>query len=149
MSVRTRGWSPKIQGRISQPGKLLEGNSPGEGKVALPLIHHDQPRASSRINDNYSIAKLQTGLLAGSIPQEQTMNTLNANFPVVQVATTVPGHSQKKDLSPGPAVCYYKESKLKFVKSVSCVTQLSCVNPVTNVRNAALNLPVGARLQNF
>ena len=35
------------------------------------------------------------------------------------------------------------------MKSVSCVTQLSCVQPVTNVRNAAPNLPVGARLQNF
>ena len=82
-------------------------------------------------------------------PQEQTIGTLNVNFPVVQVATTASGHSQKKELSPGQAACYYKESKLKFVNSVSCVTQLFCVNPVTNVRNAVLNLPVGARLQNF
>ena len=35
------------------------------------------------------------------------------------------------------------------MKSVSCVTQLSCVQLVENVKNAALNLPVGARLQNF
>ena len=35
------------------------------------------------------------------------------------------------------------------MKSVSCVTQLSCVKPVTNVRNAASNLPVGPRLQNY
>ena len=35
------------------------------------------------------------------------------------------------------------------MKSVSCVTHLSCVQPVTNVKNAAPNLPVGARLQNF
>ena len=35
------------------------------------------------------------------------------------------------------------------MKSVSCVTQLSCAQPVTNVKNAAPNLPVGARLQNF
>ena len=35
------------------------------------------------------------------------------------------------------------------MESVSCVTQLSCVLPVTNVKNAAPNLPVGARLQNF
>ena len=35
------------------------------------------------------------------------------------------------------------------MKSVSCVTQLSCVKPVTNVKNAAQNLPVGARLQNY
>ena len=95
------------------------------------------------------MTKLQTRLLAGSIPQAQTRDTLNVNFPVVQVATTAPGHSQNKELSPGPAGCYYKESKLKFVKSVSCVTQFSCVNPVSNVRNAVLNLLVGARLQNF
>ena len=35
------------------------------------------------------------------------------------------------------------------MKSVSCVTQLSCVQPVTNVKNAAQNLPVRTRLQNF
>ena len=35
------------------------------------------------------------------------------------------------------------------MKSVSCVTQLSCVKPVSNVKNAAQNLPVGARLQNL
>ena len=36
----------------------------------------------------------------------------------------------------------------KYVKGVSCVTQLACVKPVTNVKNVASNLPVGARLQN-
>ena len=35
------------------------------------------------------------------------------------------------------------------MKCVSCVTQLSCVKPVTNVKNAAQTLPVGARLQNY
>ena len=54
------------------------------------------------------------------------MNTLNANFPVVQVATTAPGHSQKKNLSPGPAICYYKESKLKFVKCFLCPSIVLC-----------------------
>ena len=39
--------------------------------------------------------------------------------------------------------------KLKYVKGVSCVTQLCCVNPLTNVKLRAQNLPVGARLQNF
>ena len=59
-------------------------------------------------------------------------------------------HSQKKEISPGSADCYYhKKYKLKYVKGVSCVTQLSCVKPVKNVKNAASNLPVGARLQNY
>ena len=35
------------------------------------------------------------------------------------------------------------------MKSASCVTQLSCVQPVANVKNATSNVPVGARLQNF
>ena len=69
---------------------------------------------------------------------------------VVKVVHSAPGHSQKRELSPGSAACYILENhKLKYVKSVSCVTQLSCVQPVTNVQNAAQNLPAGARLQNF
>ena len=57
--------------------------------------------------------------------------------------------TQKRELSPGSAGCHCKSYKLKSVKSVSCVTQLSCVQPVTTVKNAAPNLPVRARLQNF
>ena len=71
------------------------------------------------------------------------------NFPVVKVVPTTPGPSQKKELSPGVSVCYQRKCKLKHVKGVSCVTQLSFVKPVTNVQNVDSNLPVGARLQNF
>ena len=42
-----------------------------------------------------------------------------------------------------------REYKLKYVKGVSCVTQVSCVKPVTNVKNVASNLPVWARLHNY
>ena len=35
------------------------------------------------------------------------------------------------------------------MKGVSCVTQLSFVEPVTNVQTVVSHLPVGARLQNF
>ena len=111
----------------------------------LPTTHLDQPRASSRINDNYCVTKL----LVGSPPPSQTIDSLNVKFHVVSNVHSAPGHSQKRELSPGSAGCYYKSCKLKSVKSVSCVTQLSCVQPVTNVKNAAQNLPVGARLQNF
>ena len=116
-------------------------------------MHCDQPRASSSINDNYCLDKLQRGLLAGSqTSTRQTLDTyqaLNVNFHVVQAVHSAPRHSQKRELSPGSAGCYHRNHKLKYVKSVSCVTQLSCVKPVTNVRNAASNLPVGARLQNY
>ena len=61
----------------------------------------------------------------------------------------MPGPSQRKDVSPGDTVCYQKEYKLKYVKGVSCVTQFSCVKPVTNVKNVASNLPVRARLQSY
>ena len=64
-------------------------------------IHPDQPRASSPINDNYCVDKLQEGLLAGSQDStpRQTMNTLlntNANFHVVKVVHTASGLSQRK-----------------------------------------------------
>ena len=42
-----------------------------------------------------------------------------------------------------------RNHRLKYVKNVSCVTQLSCVASVINVQSVAQNLPVGARLQNF
>ena len=86
--------------------------------------------------------------MAGSTPPRQTMNnfleSVNCHF-----VPSAPGHSQKKEISPGQAECHYRNHKLKYVKGVSSVTQLSCVQPVTNVRNAVPNLPVGARLQNF
>ena len=119
-------------------GKVATRNPRG----SLPAIHHNQPRTSSPINDNYCIDKLQRGLLAGSQTlTRQTLDTyqsLNVNFHVVQAAHSASGHSQKRELSPGSAGCYYRNHKLKYMKSVSCVTQLSCVNPVTNVRNTAL-----------
>ena len=79
------------------------------------------------------------------------MNTYfrTVNLNVVNVGPSAPGDSQKGELSPGSAVCYYEKHRLKYVKGASCVTQLSCVQPVTNVKNVALNLPVGSRLQNF
>ena len=77
------------------------------------------------------------------------MNTLNVKLDVVHSVHTVPGHSQKNEISPGAAGCYYKKDILKSVKSVSCVTPLSYVNPVLNAQNVVTNPPVGARFQNF
>ena len=93
---------------------------------------------------------LQTRLLAGSSPQTlNNMSLLNVKPLVVSSVHTAPGHSQKREISPGAAGCHYTNYTLKSVKSVSCVTQLSCAQPVTNVKNVVSNLPVGARLQNF
>ena len=150
MKGKTKGRLTGTPDLRNPPGKPLAGNSSREAEDVLPLSHRDQPRASSRINDNYCVTKLQARLLAGSIPQ--TINTglnLNVKLPVASHVHSAPGHSQKKELSPGSAGCHYKNCKLKSVKSVSCVTQLSCVQPVTTVTNAAPNLPVGARVQKF
>ena len=119
-------------------------------------FHPDRPRPSSHINDNYCITMLQERLLAGSPSTlTQTMNTVlnsNVNCHVAKNVHTAPGPSQTKEISPASTGCYYKKCKLKYVKAlkgVSCVIQLSCVEPVTNVATAVQNLPVGARLQNF
>ena len=80
------------------------------------------------------------------------MNNLlfsNVKPRVVKFVPSAPGLPQRKGISPGVPECQLKKSQLKSVKSASCVTQLSCVNPVSNVPNVALNLPVGAKLQNF
>ena len=91
-----------------------------------------------------------TGKAVGREPfSTKTLNSLNVNCHAANLVHTAPGLSQKKEISSGLADCYLSESKLKYVKGASCVTQLSCVKPVTNVKNVASNLPVGARLQNF
>ena len=119
MSVQRKG---QIKGRIPRVidplGRTLGKVATRNPRGSLPAIHLDQPRASSPINDNYCINKLQRGLLAGC----QTYQSLNVNFHVVQAAHSASGHSQKRELSPGSAGCYYRDHKLKYVKSVSCVT---------------------------
>ena len=149
MGGRTEGQiNDRTRRETSQHGRTLGRVGTGNLEARLQVTHRDQPRASSHINENYCVTKLQARLLAGSSPQGQTIDictNLNAKPHVVTSVHTTPGHSQKRELSPGSAGDY----KLKYVKSVSFVTQLSCVQPVTNVTNAASNLPVGARLQNF
>ena len=124
-------------------------SSTGKARVGLPLTPQDLPRASSHINDSYSLNKLPIRLLAGSPHHQQTRDFLNVKVHVAHSVTTAPGQSQKKDLSPGPAVCTTKDCKLKSVKSALCVTQLSLANSVSDVPNVAQSLPVGVRLQNF
>ena len=108
----------------------------------------DRPRASSLINDNHCVTLLQARLLAGSSAQTID-NLLNVKPLVVTSVHTAPGPSQRKEISPGAAVCYQKDCTLKSVKNVSCVIPLSCAQPVTSFKNVASNLPVGTRLQNF
>ena len=137
--------------RTGLPAKTLTKLSTREVAGKQHTTPRDQPRASSPINDNHCVDKLQGGLLAGSqtSTQEHLINS-SVNLNVVNPVHTAPGHSQKKGVSPRPPVCHMPtDYKLKYVKGISWVTQLCCVKPVTNVKLAAQNLPVGARLQNF
>ena len=137
--------------QTDQLGKILAIRDRARRTRERPhSTHRDQPRASSHINDSYCVISLQKGLLARSktLVQEKTLNTVN--FHVVTDVPSAPGHSQKRELSPGAADCQISEyHKLKYVKLASWVTQLSCVQPVNNVPNVVQNLPVGSRLQNF
>ena len=121
------------------------------GKASLS-IPHDQPRASSHINDNYCVTKLRARLLAGSTLREtltiQSLKT-HVNLNVVNHVPSATGHPQRTGISPGLSVVMSKDCTLKFVKGASSVIQLPCVQPVTNVPLAVQNLPVGSRLQNF
>ena len=146
--MRDRTKSRIVQDRIDRLGRtsLLVVNTAEEKEsTSTPP---DQPRPSSLINDSHCITLLQARLLAGSSAQTID-NSLNVKPLVVTNVHTAPGLSQRKEISPGAAVCYQKDCTLKSVKNVSCVIPLSCAQPVTSVKNVASNLPVGARLQNF
>ena len=114
--------------------------------------HRVLPRVNSLINDNYCVNLLPDRLLTrtSALPRK-TINCLSLNVKHLAVnhVHSAPGHSQKRELSPGSAGCHQSKSKLKYVKGASSVTQFSCVQPVTNAMNVVSNLPVGARLQNF
>ena len=95
--------------------------------------HHiplpDQPRASSGTNDNYCADKLQERLLARSKGPARTLNiptpqTQVVNFSVITYGLFAKGHSQWKDISPFIVNCC-KQRKLKYVRDVSYVDQLS------------------------
>ena len=121
----------------------------GRANTSIP---RDQPRASSRINDNYCVTKPQARLLAGSTPKKTlTVQCLkrHVKLNVVNHVPSATGHPQRTGISPGLSGVMKKDCTLKYVKGVSSVTQLSCVQPVTNVPLAVQNLPVGARLQTF
>ena len=137
-----------IEGRTGRLGKIYPGVTT-RGIKASTSSPRDLPRVNSLINDNQCITLLQERLLTGSIAVPKTINTLNVNCHVANLVHTAPGHSQRKELSPGSAGCHVFQEKVKSVKGASCVTQLSCATPVTNVPIVVTNLPVGARLQHF
>ena len=144
---------PTVRNQNDQLGRMwVTGNKVRKAEARPPTTLPDQPRASSPINDNYCVFNSQEGLLARNpVTAQRQCQVTFVKLDVVQCVHSAPGHSQRKEVSPGGAGCHFfpEKCKLKYVKSASCVTQLSPVNPVTNVQNVVLTLPVGARLQNF
>ena len=94
-------------------------------------------KGQQTFKDSCCLTPAQARLLIRSICKEQTIDTFSkqpVNLNVVNVVPSAPGHSQKRGLSPGLADCQSQNvHKLKYVKGVSCVTQLSCVPNARNV----------------
>ena len=126
-----------LRNRTDRHGKtypLTASTDAGKENISIP---HDQPRASSRINDNYCVTLTV-----------QSLKT-NVNLNVVNHVHSATGHPQRKGISPGLSAVNLKGCTLKHVKGASSVIQLPCVQSVTNVPLVVKNLPVGARLQSF
>ena len=110
-----------------------------ETGTSLPTTHHDRPRASSPINDNYCLNVLKAGLLAGSkktkplsvtrVSQCDHSDTteFKCKLACCKFCNIAEGHLQKKDVSPDVVNCYQRE--LKYMKGVSCVNHLFFVKP--------------------
>ena len=149
MKGRIRNLTPR--NRTDLLGKISPHIASTDAEKASLSIPRDQPRASSRINDNYCVTSLRARLLAGSTLKEtltvQSLKT-HVKLNVVNHVHSTTGHPQRKGISPGLSVVMSKDCPLKHVKGASSVIQLPCVQPVTNVP-LVKNLPVGARLQNF
>ena len=125
-----------LRNRTDRHGKtypLTASTDAGKENISIP---HDQPRASSRINDNYYVTSLKARLLAGSTPKEtltvQSLKT-NVNLNVVNHVHSATGHPQRKGISPGLSAVNLKGCTLKHVKGASSVIQLPCVQSVTKI----------------
>ena len=134
------------------PGRISTGVLSSEAGAKPPTSLPDLPAVNNIIDDNYCVHRDTSQLLTRTFHTNETMNNLlnlDVKPLVVKFVPSAPRLPQRKGISPGVPECQLKKCQLKSVKSASCVTQLSCVNSVSNVPNVALTLPVGARLQKF
>ena len=134
MKGRIRNLNPR--NRTDLLGKISPHIASTDEEKASLSIPRDQPRASSRINDNYCVTSLRARLLAESTPKEtltvQSLKT-HVNLNVVNHVHSATGHPQRKGISPGLSAVMSKDCTLKRVKGASSVIQLPCVQSVTNV----------------
>ena len=130
MNTMTRSWR---NNRKDRHGKIFHALNV-ESKENSHSTPPDRPRVSSSTNDNQYVTQLNSLLLAGS-PTLETKDTCTVKLNVVNSVPTAPRHSQKKEISPGAAVCHPYSHKLKYMNSASCVIPLSYVNVVRNAPN--------------
>ena len=136
--------APDSGNRVHQHGSnSVIGVRANEVRARPPTAHSDRPRVRVLINDNYGVPKW--GYVEMAKRTETFVDhcqTLNVNCFDVNDVPFVACQLQKKGSSP-------IVKQLKYMKGVSCVDQLSSVQPVTNAHNVDQNLPVGARLNQF
>ena len=102
MTDRTGNLIPR--NRTDRPGKTSSHRANIDEGRENTSIPHDQPRARSRINDNYCVTKLRARLLAGSTHKETlTFQDTVVKLNVVNHALSATGHPQRKGISPGLA----------------------------------------------
>ena len=94
-----------------------------------------------------------TGRTAGREPSYRT-KTIQRHFCKIKCCEPCSycprAFAKERNKSRGSRLSSFSKSHtVKYVKGVSCVTQLSYVQPVTNVRNVVTTYPVGARFQHF
>ena len=147
---RIRGETAELKlNWTGRPGRTSVGDSSRKERVVLQTTSRDQPRASSHINDNYCVTKLQTRLLAGSSPQTIDICTnLNVKLHVVTCSYCTRAFPKERIKSRVSRLLLQRLQLKVCEKCFLCHSIVLC-SPVTNVRNVASNLPVGARLLNF
>ena len=112
----------------SQHGRTLGRVGTGNQEAKLQVILHDQPRASSRINDNYCVTKLQTRLLARRTTPTETLDIYShVNFPVVSHVLSATGLPQRKGLSPGLTDVKLKDCQFNSNMSKVFLLSFTCL----------------------
>ena len=129
-----------------------------------PITSSNRLRIQSSINDNYCVkcvaAQEECVHVSGKVDQlnfvpvlarekdlsvtskRKAVYYLHVNSCVVNPVHFAKGYPQKKGVNPDNG----HHTEIKFVKDVSCVGYLSCVNLVIDVTTVAPDVPVGARL---
>ena len=138
--------------------RLKTSSEPGKVVARPQRSTRSLPRGSSLINDDHCVISVtgqknsvhvtgQGDLNPAPVVSENSKVTLNFNVDShVANAHIVTGLPQRKGVNPTFCQMY---TEIKYVKNVSCVGHLCCVDLVTNAQHAVIDPPVGARLKQY